>query len=216
MFARSTLFAAFIVIAGIASGPVSAPISAQELESEVAGTVARLQGSALAIQDATPRILKVGAKILVGDVVSTGANSRLELKMIDDGIFTLGARTNFVVMEYAMQENRQGAAVRLLEGAIGAVSGQIASLDNKNFRLETETATIGIRGTTFWGGRLEDDMEFALLDGKGIIVTNAAGSVEINTVGDGTSVAGPQSAPTAPITWSADKLRRARETVSFQ
>ncbi len=41
-------------------------------DDNVAGTVLRLQASAVAVQDAVPRALAVGEPIFVGDVLSTG------------------------------------------------------------------------------------------------------------------------------------------------
>jgi hypothetical protein len=72
--------------------------------------------------------------------------------MVNEAQFNLGARTNFVVEEYFLKEQGSNAAVRLLSGAVGIVTGKIASLSGRPFELKTATATIGVRGTTFWGG----------------------------------------------------------------
>ncbi len=183
--------------------------SAASETDEVVGSVVKLKGSAIAMQDAVPRILKAQAPILMGDVISTGKNSRVAIQMIDDAQFNLGARTNFVVEEYFLKAENSNAAVRLLSGAVGIVTGKIASLDSRPFQLKTATATIGVRGTTFWGGELDGQLQFALLKGKGILVENKAGAVEINHIGHGTSVKDENSAPTPPKKWGGGKLARA-------
>ncbi|MBT4588201.1 MAG: FecR domain-containing protein [Rhodospirillaceae bacterium] len=183
---------------------------------EVVGSVSKLQGSAIAMQDAVPRILKVAAPIMMGDVISTGKDSRVELKMIDEAQFNLGARTNFVVEEYFLMADRSNAAIRLLSGAVGIVSGKIASLDSKPFVLRTATATIGVRGTTFWGGEIDGSLQFALIKGKGITVANKAGSVEITGVGQGTNVPNEAIAPTTPKKWGQGKLDRAAAMTSIK
>lgn len=193
-----------------------APVSAVAAEDDVAGTVTKLQGSAVAMQDAVPRPLKVGDKILRGDVISTGRDARLEMKMLDDAVMTLGARTVFVVIDYVAQGAEPNAAMRLLEGAFNAVSGKMMKTADARFVIETETATIGIRGTTFWGGKLDGVFEVALLEGKEIVVENKAGRVVITKVGDGTSVAAADKPPTPPKTWAAAKIDRALSTVAFQ
>ncbi|NQU56768.1 MAG: hypothetical protein HQ513_06000, partial [Rhodospirillales bacterium] len=43
------------------------PLSLNAQEEDVAGIVVRMQGNAVAMQDALPRVLKVGDKILRGD-----------------------------------------------------------------------------------------------------------------------------------------------------
>jgi hypothetical protein len=54
--------------------------------------------------------------------------------------------------------------MRLLQGAFSATTGKIMQTANAKFTMETPTATIGIRSTTFWGGTLDDKFEVALLE----------------------------------------------------
>jgi hypothetical protein len=183
----------------------------QAATDEVVGKVSEVSGSAVAMQDAMPRALKKGGDIYIGDVLSTARDSRLQIKMIDDAEFSLSERAVFVVQEYFLkQDGKDGnAVIRLMTGAVKAVSGKIAQLDNHPFQLRTEVATIGVRGTTFWGGILDGTHQFALLDGSAIIVENKAGRVEITRAGDGTSVTSDSSAPIMPTTWAVDKMSRA-------
>ena len=178
---------------------------------EVVGKVTAITGSAVAMQDAMPRALKVGADIHIGDVLSTGRDSRLHVKMVDDAEFSLGERSSFVVQEYFLNPNgKQGnAVIRLMSGAIRAATGKIAQLDNNPFVMRTEVATIGVRGTEFWGGLLDGVHQFALLGGRAIIIENKAGRIEITRAGDGTTVAGDGAAPAVPSAWAAGKLDRA-------
>ena len=191
-----------------------APGSFAFAAEDVAGTVTRLKGSAVAMQDALPRVLKVGDKILRGDVISTGAGARLEMKMLDDAVMTLGEKTIFVVIDYITQ-GEPNAAMRLLQGAFSAVSGDMMKTAGARFTVETETATIGIRGTTFWGGMLDGVFEVALLDGKAVIVENKAGRVVIDKIGEGTAIGAADVAPTQPKAWGQGKLGRAIATVAF-
>jgi ferric-dicitrate binding protein FerR (iron transport regulator) len=183
---------------------------------EVVGSVVKIQGSAIALQDAVPRILKAQSPIMMGDVISTGKASRVAIKMIDEAQFNLGARTNFVVEEYFLKPQDSNAAVRLLSGAVGIVTGKIASLDRRPFLLKTATAIIGVRGTTFWGGELDGILQFALLKGKGIEVSNRAGSVVLTGLGHGTTVKDENTAPTAPKMWGQGKLDRAAAMTNMQ
>ena len=68
--------------------------------------------------------------------------------MIDDAVMTLGERTVFVVIEYIFTGEEPNAAVRLLEGAFKAVSGDLVKMANASFVVEMPFATVGIRGTT--------------------------------------------------------------------
>lgn len=180
-------------------------------DDEVVGKVTEISGSAVAMQDATPRALKKGADIHIGDVLSTARDSRLQIKMSDEAEFALGERSVFVVQEYFLkQDGKEGnAVVRLMSGAVKAVSGKIAQLETHPFQMRTEVATIGVRGTEFWGGMLDGVHQFALLSGNAIIVENKAGRVEITNPGDGTWLESDAGVPPAPAAWGADKLTRA-------
>ena len=58
--------------------------------AELAGTVSRLQGAAIATQAGESRALVVGAEVFIGDRLSTGRDTRIEMNMIDGTILTLG------------------------------------------------------------------------------------------------------------------------------
>jgi hypothetical protein len=141
-----------------------APVGQTLADEEQAGTVTRLKGAAFAMQDAIPRVLSVGAAIQRGDVISTSPGARLEMKMLDDAVMTLGEKTIFVVIDYIAGGTGPNATMRLLQGAFSATTGKIMQTANAKFTMETPTATIGIRSTTFWGGTLDDKFEVALLE----------------------------------------------------
>lgn len=190
------------------------PIVLNAQQQDIAGHVVRLQGTAVAMQDALPRVLKIGDKILRGDVISTGKGARLEMQMLDDAVMTLGAKTIFVVTDYIATGPEPVASFRLMQGAFKAVSGKIAGARG-TFTVATEFATIGIRGTTFWGGSLDGDFEVALLGGKGVYVETRAGRVELTGIGQGTRIVDANKSPSKPVVWGSKKTARAIATVSF-
>ena len=184
--------------------------------TDVIGKVTRLQKTAYAMQDALPRKLGVDSAIQLGDVISTGKGARVEIVLNDGTEVTLGERTHFVMQEFIMQNSENNAVMRLLEGAFKVTSGKMMKLAGAEMLVQTNTATIGIRGTTFWGGTLDGDFEVALLGGKGVYVETKAGRVELSKVGDGTKVPDNNSAPSNPMAWEQKKLNRAADTVSFR
>ena len=215
--AAASVIAALCFVAtatdGVAAGPKDQ--SPASIEEVVAGKVTRIKGSAIAIQNAQPRILGVGSEIQLGDIISTGANSRLELRMSDDSVFNLGEKTNFVVMEYDLKQNRGSAAFRLMSGALNVVSGKIAALGDSQFRIETELATVGIRGTEIWLGTLGDHFEVAMWSGTGVSVKTRGGEVVITEPNQGVLVRGADTKPDAPEGWARPKLAAAWAAVCF-
>ena len=192
-----------------------APLGQARADEETAGTVTRLKGAAFAMQDAIPRRLKVGDDIQRGDVISTGPGARLEVKMLDDAVMTLGEKTIFVVINYVTGGAEPNAALRLLQGAFSAASGKMMKTANAQFTVETPSATIGIRGTTFWGGKLDGKFEIALLGGKAIIIETKAGRVVLDEVNEGTAITDANTPPTKPKVWGDKKIDRAIATVAF-
>ncbi|MBC8337486.1 MAG: FecR domain-containing protein [Alphaproteobacteria bacterium] len=192
-----------------------APTGNAHAADDIAGTLTRLKGAAIAMQDAIPRPLKVGDAIRRGDVISTGPGARLEMRMQDDAVMTLGEKTIFIVIDYITGGQEPNAAMRLMQGAFSAVSGKMMKTAGAKFTVASEAATIGIRGTTFWGGILDGVFQVAMLDGKAVIVENRAGRVVIDRVNDGTKIADADTAPTKPKKWGGVMLNRAIATVAF-
>ena len=109
----------------------------QAVDDTRAGVVTRIQSSAIAIQDAAPRVLAVGSSIFINDIVSTGADARVDIRMIDDTVITLSARTQFVVMQYQFDGDQGDALLRLITGTFRAVTGKIAKLEGRPFKVVT-------------------------------------------------------------------------------
>ena len=217
------IFSAFVLGA---TGPAVWAASEQEARAptkhqtkiakeNVAGKVTRLKSSAIAVQDAVPRPLMVGSPIYVGDVISTSPKARLEIRMIDDAVMTLGERAVFIVIDYIYQGDEGNAATRLLSGALRSITGKIAKLEGKPFKVYSELGTVGIRGTDFWAGYLHGEFHVGLLGGAGVYVENEAGRIEITRIGDGTKIKKRGDAPAPPEPWAKDMLNMSEESVSF-
>jgi hypothetical protein len=120
------------------------------------------------------------------------------------GMFTHSCRRN----------NSKGqGTLGVLKGFFRAVTGGLGKLQNQPFRVQTPLATIGIRGTDFWGEQHADELRIALIGGNAIVISNNAGSVEINQTGYGTRVVSPHLKPEKPFKWSEDALKRAVGTI---
>ncbi len=183
--------------------------------TDIIGTVTKIQKTVYAMQDALPRKLEIGSDVQLGDVISTGKGARIQIVLNDDTEVTLGERTHFVMLEFIMSNSENNAVMRLLEGAFKVTSGKLMQVADASMVVETNTATIGIRGTTFWGGSLNGKFEVALLGGKGVYVETKAGRIDLTTIGDGTLIKSANDAPAAPKSWPQKKINRAVATVTF-
>jgi len=185
--------------------------------ADIAGHITRIKSTVTTVRGNETQLLGVGAIIYIGDTIKTGPNARLEMRMLDQGVITLGENSEFKIEDYLFDRDKGVGKVvmNIVVGTFKAVSGRIGEIQNSSFALNSPVATIGIRGTEFWGGPLDGVYNIALLKGKAIFIENAAGRVEITQPGYGTTVGGPNAGPTSPIQWAPAKLQRAVDSVSF-
>ena len=188
-------------------------LSVPAYAADRAGTVSRIQGAVIASAGGESRVLRVGAPVFVGDKISTGSRSRFEMEMTDNAVITLGSHTFFTVEAY--DATGGPAKLDLIQGVFLAVSGALARIGEDNVTISTPVATIGIRGTTLWGGQEPARLQVALIDGKSISVQSEGGRVILDEPGTGTVVAGPGAPPTEPSRWSTERFDAARATITF-
>ena len=185
--------------------------------AESAAAIMRIQGQAQAVENAGSRVLAVGDPVRQGDRLRTGPQARLWLRFADGMELTLGESAEMVVETFAWGPARsQGkAGLDLVQGTFLLETGLVGKLPDHPLVVRTPLASIGVRGTRFWGGPLDSPLNVLLLEGR-VVVTSPAGSVELNEPGAGTSLSGPDEIPHAPSQWTSDQVGRAFATISFE
>lgn len=174
-----------------------------------------------------------GTAICRGDTFKTAAGAIAELKLRDGTKLTVGKDSQLVIRDYRIYRNKPNLALfDLLQGAFRGITGSITQRSHR-FEVSTRVATIGIRGTDFWGGYgLSPDgaLDVVMLEGHGVYVKSAQGMVELDKPGLGTTVKVEKLiskgvngedvttevavAPTAAKSWGEDKLKRAVATIT--
>ncbi len=163
------------------------------------GTIIQLAGT-LSVKraDGSTRILSMKSEVIPGDTLETQKESYAQIKFRDGAVITLKPNTQFAVTAYAFNEaspQEDNAVFSLLKGGLRAVSGLISKRGREAaYQMNTVTATIGIRGTTWdvddcktaackkGGGSgdtaLEEGVYVSVRDGE-VLVTNGAGTLSI-------------------------------------
>lgn len=95
-----------------------------------------------------------GFKIEIGDVVSTGPDSQVRIKMSDDSYFALPGNSSLKIDEFALpqrgRKRKPGTAVfSLLRGGLRTISGLIGNWSRDTYKLNSPVVTMGIRGTEY-------------------------------------------------------------------
>lgn len=181
------------------------------------GRVGPVAGDATLLRDGVRLPARTGATICERDRYVTGAGGIVSLRFGDGTEVTVGRDTEFGIERW--RERRflfaSDARFELLRGAFRAVTGNFTRRRHR-FEVHTAIATIGVRGTDFWGGTTltPGALDVIMLEGKGVYVTNDAGTTELRTAGEGTTVAAAGRAPSAAYAWDAARLARAVATIT--
>lgn len=155
-------------------------VSAAFPSSVLAAEVARVQFSAGQVNatgtDGRVRTLARGADINEGDTVNT-EQGRVQLKFNDGALVSLQPRTAFRIDEYAYRgvpDGTEKGFFSLLRGGLRTITGLIGRQNNDSYRVRTQTATIGIRGTEYIA-EVVNSLRVSVGGGR-ISVTNDAGT----------------------------------------
>jgi len=200
---------AVMILSGLAGGQATA--------QEVIGAVTHIQGEASGTGGGATRTLGLTASVFLNEVVSTGEAARLEVTFADNTRLTLGEKAKLTLDRYVFNSVAGTGTIRFgVVGAFRFLSGQVSKLATSDVSVTTSVATVGIRGTEFWAGPIDNQALGVFLIEGAVSVSNAAGEQILSRPGQGTNIATPGAAP-GPVTfWPQDKVNRALAAVTFQ
>jgi VCBS repeat-containing protein len=111
------------------------------------GRVETVTGSAQVVRNGVAIELNVGDLVFQGDVAQTRTSSTLAIAFSDGSAFTLNENARMALNEFVYDPNSttNSAVINLVQGTVSFIAAQVAKTGN--MRVETPTATLGIRGT---------------------------------------------------------------------
>lgn len=137
--------AALLPLAALAQqSPPAAPRAAGQVEFARGVGYAQAPGQA-------PRILGKGLPLQEGDTLSTAQGATAIIALRDGTRMTLRPGTDLVVQRFQYEDGASGNSMlmQLFAGGLRTITGLISKNAPDAARLQTRTATIGIRGTDF-------------------------------------------------------------------
>ena len=188
-------FAAVLLLAPAAAvaASVAAPLNIG-IASAVRGAVkATAPGAA-------GRVVETGKPVYSHDKVTTGPEGKLQILLMDQTSFTIGANSEMELDEFVFDPatNAGKVSAKIIKGAFRFVTGKVARRDPSSMQVATPVGTIGIRGTMTAGSVSDTEGTFVLLgpgpennaDEKsgGITVKNDKGSTDVDKDGWGVTV----------------------------
>jgi len=129
----------------------SAP-PAKTIAEPQAGFVKSVRGNVQLLSAAgTSRTAAAGDALAAVDRIVTGPDSSASVVLRDDTTLMIGPSSRLDLKEFHFNSTTHdgGVLVSLLRGSMRMITGLIGKTNPDAIRVETQTATIGIRGTDF-------------------------------------------------------------------
>jgi hypothetical protein len=170
---------------------LAVPLSSAYAEIQGVATVVALRGTVIAQgKGGAARNLSLKSQIFQEDVLKTDKNGQLQIMFTDNSIISMGRGSEMKIAEYRWQPDQKDGALKtqVKEGTFRVMGGALAKDAPHNFKTETPTATIGIRGSMYTFKTTKDSLSVVFQGGKGIEVFNEMGKVTITAPGFGTRV----------------------------
>ncbi|MEX1036813.1 MAG: FecR domain-containing protein [Sneathiella sp.] len=181
------------------------------------GTVTRLQSSAEVIRDGKGIPLEVGTIVQENDEINSKSDARVEITFNDGTKLLIGENARIEIDEYLYEPN-EGIGTAILsavQGPFRFITGKIGQMKTKRLEVKSSLATIGIRGTDFWGGPSMNTYGVFLFEGT-IVVFNSEGGRIVNTPGTGVDLDGTDKVPGEVKQWDEARAQAALATVTFK
>ena len=165
-----------------------------------AQTAARVDFTSGNVTASTPgggsRPLSRGAEVRVGETVST-QNGRAQMRFTDGAFVSLQPQTDFKIDNYVFEGRgtpNESAVMSLLKGGMRTITGLVGRTNREGYKVQTATATVGIRGTEYSISYDEGGSVTMFVAGGAIAVTNQTGTTVVPG-GRSVNVGGQNSAP---------------------
>lgn len=193
-----------------------APVRAQQ--PAPIGTIIEVEGTGTLSRSGQPASkATINTPVYQNDLLETGSAAKMDILFVDDSEFTLGENTRLKIDEYIYDANASTgnkSTYSVLNGVFLFVSGLMTDHANPNVAIETPYGSIGMRGTTVWGGPLDGEFGVLVQDGA-VDVKTDQGAVRVNA-GLGTHIKARKFAPSAVKAWPAEKVSRAQHTIALK
>ena len=172
------------------------------------GDITEQTGVGSLTRERTELVAEVGRDIELYDTLNTG-NGRIAVEFVDNAELRLTEHSRVLIDEviYDPDPSKSKMAMKFAMGTARFTSGKLGMINRANIRIETPTATIGIRGTDFTAtvDELGRSLIILLPDLNGnasgeITVTNQGGVVTLSEAYQATMVSTISTPPVKPVT----------------
>ncbi len=138
---------------------------------------------ALERQQSAPVRVGVDTEFERGDVIRTAGDGRVQIRFTDGSLVSLQPGTTFRIDDYRFDANGQRGFFFLVRGALRTITGAIGKKNHDDYRMQTPTATVGVRGTEYVAEQTACDPRCAPGPREGLRVSVTQGRIVVATRG---------------------------------
>jgi len=151
--------------------------------AQMVATAVAVEGTVFVTRvDGKQSLLTRGSNLQRGEAINTARNSSVRLLFSDGGETVVRPESSLVVQAYRFDKDapaQDSLLMQLIKGGLRAVTGAVGKRGNPDaYRLQVNTATIGIRGTDYSVRLCQNDCT----DGSGSAQRNSATPVAARAV----------------------------------
>jgi hypothetical protein len=138
-------------LAALAAGLFLSSLAAAEGQEPAVAQIKTVSGQASVLREGNRMAAKVGDPLYEKDTIATGADGAIGLTFSDNTVLSAGPNSEIALQQYKFDSsNFTGSMLtRLRRGTVAMVSGDIARSSPDAMKVQTETATLAVRGTRF-------------------------------------------------------------------
>ena len=148
----------------------------------IAGQVQFVNGVVQRVTEAGKKhIIQKGDAVNEGDTLTTAPTASVQIKMQDGGFIAVRPDTSLKIDSFVFngqQDGTESSFFTLLKGGFRAITGLIGQINKPSYRINTATATLGIRGT--------DHETFVVTPGSLLAATEPIGTYNKVNLGETT------------------------------
>jgi len=181
------------------------------------GEIVKIEGKVYLERNDSQKEAKEDDPVFMYSTIKTEPGAKVLFLLIDDTQMTLGESSELTIDEFVFDpydSSENHAEVSVNKGTLNWISGLISKREDPDVTINTPKGSIGIRGTEFWAGNIEDGYGVFVSDGL-IHFEGDWGDADL-AEGDGIYLAPTEmNKEPDPGFWNSQKKAKAFEKVSF-
>jgi hypothetical protein len=175
--------------------------------AEIVGSFTFIKPKVSLVRAGKELIPGAGHSVAIGDLITTGEESRARIFFKDDSVLTLAQNTSLEIKEYLIEKDKRISIISLQAGKLRTEVTKFLTPESK-FEVHTPTAIAGARGSD-WLSVVESNPGTTIYCLKGTIsVVNPEFPAQIVTLTAGQfTVIAPGMVPTIPAVFTPEMIQ---------